>query len=329
MSSQSTVTSNRFDVLNVDKAMSKKQAIQGTKVNTKPSKAAATKLSAVNLVKEKNMRTWPAIRRFPTLATVEVSIVIGDEPVAQVPKGLVVAASVQGDKLVQDGKVVLPAGTDKVAVLRLIEYLRYVARSTQAPEAMSPNLTTRESLAVTAAAKALGMEVYVDHIYKMIEGYLRKGMPTYVDLDAIVEFKDTHPRLFNIVAKDLAIAVWDATIPDSEAFTTYLTKHPALNDAIALANTRHAEALKVKAEQHQTFLEREARRSQQKEVAAGRAAKAMATQAAWDRKNATRKALEQSVKQKSSGSLDKRVKFTADERAHWVSTRGKEPPKGC
>jgi hypothetical protein len=329
MSSQSAATPNRFDVLNVDKAMPKKQATQGTKVNTKPSKAAAPKLSTVNLVKEKDMRTWPVIRRFSTLATIKVSIVIGDEPVAQVPKALIVGASVEGDKLVQDGKVVLPAGTDKAAVLRLIEYLHYVARSTKTPDTMSRNLTTRESLAVTAAAKALGMEVYVDHIYKMIEGYLRQGMPTYVDLDAIVEFKDAHLCLFNIVAKGLAIAVWDATIPDSEAFTTYLAKHPALDDAIKLANSYHAEDLKVKAEQYKAFLEREARRSQQKEVAAGRAAKAKATQAAWDRKNATRKALEQSVKEKSSGSLDKRVKFTADERAHWVSTRGKEPPKGC
>jgi hypothetical protein len=87
-----------------------------------------------------------------------------------------------------------------------------------------------------AAAEALGMEQYVDHVYRKCEAYLRRELPTYEDLDACTHYSQlgvlNYTRLLYIVAKNLAVRVWEDTIPDPKVFSEYLSKNVVLNQQI-------------------------------------------------------------------------------------------------
>ena len=282
--------------------------------------------SAIAEANDIDIRTWCVRDRKALMTGSEVAICVGDTVVADIPQALLKVTSLSFDKLCTGGKIVLPAATDKAGVVSLISYLRHVANSEKAPLPMPKPSTVFGLLSVCAAAKALNMEKYVDHIYKTCEAILRKDPPTYEAIEAITAMKDQHTRLFNIVVNSLAARIWDDSIPDPEEFKAYLAHNRALDNAIFLANEEYAERLGVEAERKQQWLQREAEReksqARRKEDEGKRTAK-------WAAKEVARAACERSVKAKSQRPVEKRQKFTPEEKLHWMRTRGSQPPKGC
>ncbi|KAF2825019.1 hypothetical protein CC86DRAFT_420431 [Ophiobolus disseminans] len=214
------------------------------------------------------------------------------------------ATSVTWAAMYTFGRLVMPANTNRDGVVCLIGYLKYVASTSQeVPSMMRVPTDMSAALGVCDAAKVLGMTKYTDHVYKVCDAMLRKAIPSSEDIDVVIAVKDQHARLFDIVVRDLAIQVWEDSIPDPDDFDIYLSNNPVLATAITQCNEAHAEKLR--------YLERVEYRKVQ-----------------TTKQEAARAACERSIKEKSQCPLEKRKKFMPEERSHWVKTRGTQPHKG-
>jgi hypothetical protein len=107
-----------------------------------------------------------------------MKIYAGETDITKVSRSLFVASSTEADMLAGD-IVKLPSNIDLDSVTRLIDYLP-VKRLITSPSSnlrMSNNISYRSMLSVTATAEVLGMNKYVDHIYRKYEAPLRGGAP--------------------------------------------------------------------------------------------------------------------------------------------------------
>jgi hypothetical protein len=287
-------------------------------VDQKVSKRAAAKGTLMPQAQDVDIREWNSSFRSALRTGERIKIYIGDTAVAELTKPLLKATSANLDAMYHNGKITLPADTNKDGVDHLMGYLAYVVNTPKRPVVMSNKLPLSEALSVCAAAHLLGMGKYTDNVYKMCEAILRSELPTYQDLEDIAPFAEQHARLFKIVVQNLAMRVREGTVPDPDDFNIYLQSNNTLAEAIKTANYKHA-----------SFVARDERRRVQhandekrKEAEKHRAAQ-------WKEKTTKRAALENACVEKSRGGVNERKKFTAEERAHWVSTRRTQPPKGC
>jgi hypothetical protein len=148
----------------------------------------------------------------------------------------------------------------------------------------------------------------------MCEVALRAHLPDYQDLELLAPFAEKHSRIFKkIVVQNLAVNVRDGTNPDPDDFNVYLHTNTILGKAIQDFNDVHI-----------AYLQREERRVRQQTNAKKQKEIEKRQAQMWKEKNAKRAALE-----KSRAGLGQRKKFTPEERAHWASTRGTQPPKSC
>jgi hypothetical protein len=187
---------------------------------------------------------------------------------------------------------------------------------------MSTNMLMLDMLSVCTAASLLGMDKYISHVYKKSEAILCIDPPLYEHINAIISFHEEHARLYRIFVQNLAFRVWEATIPDPEDFQKYLLDHSELADAIDANNDAFAAKQRKVADVEHRKASRDKVQVVRKEIR-------QRDIALWADKNAKRQALAQSYAEKSCGPVEKRKKFTADERANWISVHGKQPPKGC
>jgi hypothetical protein len=295
-------------------------------VTEKANKRAATNAVAIPQAKDIDIREEQYVIRSALLMGEHVPIYIGDDVVAQIRKPLLKITSTTIDEIHKNSVIKLPKNTEKGGVIRLVEYLTYVVRTTKKPAPMRKAIPTFDALSVCAAAKLLGMEKYVEHVYKAMDYHLHQHTPTYEDIDAVLAFKEQHARLYKLVVNDLAILVWEEKIPDPEQFDKYLRQNPMLQIAIDAANDAYAKKLRMDEE-------REEQRIRQKKYEQRNTALAKEQEqrdkARWAAKNAKRALMEKSCREKSQGPVEKRKKFDADERSYWIQSRGVPPPKGC
>ncbi|KAF1842940.1 uncharacterized protein K460DRAFT_288836 [Cucurbitaria berberidis CBS 394.84] len=270
-----------------------------------PKKAGRKILSAIP-VKDIDILSWSYGDRQKLVSKGNrIRIFAGDVLITDISRPLFRATSEIAAVILRNGDVKLPDDTDIGGVIQIVNHLEAVIKFKHKPNQLSKNMTMLESLSICAAANLLGMSRYVDHIYKRCEALLRKGLPTYENLDAIIAFSKHHERLFSIVVNDLAVHVRDDTIPDVEEFNAYLMLNPILDATIKEVNEKYATNLLRQAE-------REERRIP-----------------FWDEKKAKAATLEISCQKKALETIPKDRKFTSEERMHWLRTKGKQPPKGC
>jgi len=315
------MSTNQTQTQSVDPA---RQALELCRafVDQKSSKRIQAKGAAIPEVGDIDIRAWAKQFRSALPKGEFVPIYVGDAIATNIHKPLLKVVSTKFDAVYQDGAVKLPADTDEVGLDRLIGYLDYVCGTSKKPQPMSTNMPLFDMLSVCAVASSLGMDKYVDHVYKKSEAILRIDPPLYEHIDAITFFRPEHTRLYNIVVQNLAIRVRDATISDAEDFDKYLSNHLDLAEAIEATNDAFtAKQLKV--------AEAKGRKAFRGKAQVVRKEVQQRQTSLWADKNARRQVLVQSCAQKSSGPVEKRKKFTADERAHWISVHGKQPPKGC
>jgi hypothetical protein len=173
------------------------------------------------------------------------------------------------------------------------------------------------------------MENYTVHLYRKCEALLRKDPPTYADLEATTTFKQTHERLFNIAATNLAVLIREEKIPDPDVFSAYLADNPTLATAITTANDKYAAHVRRMQESEQRCVQQEEARARYEANAERNAKKAEDDKAFFAAKAAKDAALEQSVQKKIRASDPKERKFTLEEAAHYRRRHGRGPPKGC
>jgi hypothetical protein len=135
------------------------------------------------------------------------------------------------------------------------------------------------------------------------------------------------------IARDLAVAVRDGTLPDADSFKDYLeAANHRLRDEIVNINTTHAEYVCRNLMRQQQQLRAQAAERKRKEVEefqARRAQKEKEDRAREKEKfnalKARDAALEKAVKEKMKKAG---VMFITEEKQHWLRTRGSRPPKG-
>ncbi|KAJ4361998.1 hypothetical protein N0V83_010939 [Neocucurbitaria cava] len=261
-----------------------------------------------------------------------VRIFVGEDFVVDMSKPLFRATSTKGHEMLKGGNIKLPSDTDKAGVARLVNHLETVIQFPR-PARLVTGMPMSAALSICAAAALLGMDKYVTHVYKKCEALLRMDPPTYEDLDAIVAFSNQHKRLYSIVVNELAVRVWDDTIPDADVFNDYLLKNPILDSAIKDINEKYATKQRIEAEREERRLRYEETRALREEQQKRDNEHAKATmareKASWAEKKAKAAALEKSCQQKILATTPKDRKFTTEERLHWLRIKGKQPPKGC
>ncbi|KAH7070464.1 hypothetical protein BKA63DRAFT_475735 [Paraphoma chrysanthemicola] len=266
----------------------------------------------------------------------------GNDPVSEIPRPLFFATSTNPSLLV-NGRVQLPQDTDAHGVMLLVDYL--IAMIFEPSEAiedlrMSNRRSLYDLLSVTAAADSLGMKKYTDHLYRKCEAYIRRDLPAYEELDAMVHFAPKHTRLFHLMVTEnlLPRMLTPGNIQDINDFNKYLSKTPVLNEPIQAAITKHYEYVENRARAQQERQENyhARKRKEQAYVQEQRAKvetqerdeKAAKDKAFWDQKKEEAAEDEKSIQEKMKQSADNR-RFTAREKAHWRRTRGTKLPKGC
>jgi hypothetical protein len=309
--------------------------------------------------KKLDIRGWDFQRRAELSMGEHIPVFIGNTVILVLPLPLLQKTSANYLAIHQNGMIQLPADVEQNGVLRLADYLAYITSTNRKPIQMSTKLSTFDALSVCAAAKALGMDRYTSNIYKLCEAVLRNDIPSYDDLDAILFFATQHERLYKKVVGNLAIRCREHKIPDPGSFMIYLDVRPTLNYDIWVHNSYWAEKTKQRAERqekHARHKEGQPRRQPQDGVRveersvwqkekdersaawqkekddrdnAWRKEKEERDTMYWAEKNKKRAELEKACVEKAKGPMDKRTRLSAEERAHWLSTRGAQPPKGC
>ncbi|KAF2030622.1 hypothetical protein EK21DRAFT_65144 [Setomelanomma holmii] len=273
-------------------------------VDEKASKRAAAKGVAAPQPEDVDIRQEKYMIRSVLLTGERVPVYIGKDVIAEIRKPLLKPTSTKVADIYKEGAVILPEDTEKEGVKHLLGYMSYVAGTTKKPAKMRTALSTFDALSVCAAAKLMGVEKYTDNVYKAVDAYLHKYTPEYEDIDAILAFRTSHARFYNIVVDHLATLVWQETIPDPEEFQEYLRKNAILAKSIDGVNSAY--------KKQQAQKEKDERDT-----------------ANWAAKNAKKARLEDSIRKKMQGPLEKRQKFDAEEKYYWINTYGKQPPKGC
>jgi hypothetical protein len=286
------------------------------------SKQGSSEGNAIPNIKDIDIRSWSVPRRLALRKGEMVPIYVGEYIAIEISERLLHATSTKFDKLLQNGAVKLPAITEEGGVVHLVEHIKYISTTRKTPAKMSNKIDMFMSLSVCTAASVLGMEMYVNHVYKKCESVLREDPSSYKDLDANLLFDEEHARLFKIVVNDLAVRVREGSVPTPQAFRSYLAQYPRLEDAIKAVNDSFAE-------QQRKAAKDEERNALDVETRAIKNEAAQRTESRWVEKNAKRAALEKACMVKPRIPLGRLKKFSAEERAHWISTRGEIVPKGC
>ncbi|KAH8708524.1 hypothetical protein GQ44DRAFT_777043 [Phaeosphaeriaceae sp. PMI808] len=253
------------------------------------------------LAEDIDIRQYYVIDRAMLSTNQHVKICIEGIPLIEISRPLFIATSTKPDLLV--GEIVdLPFDVDGHGVYLLIEYIKTLMFSKKKNLRMESTIPVYDQLSVTAAAEALGMNRYTNHIYKKCEAQLRNNLPTYAELDACIQFAKPHARLLRIVAScNLAVRMRANDIPDADYFNEYLEQNPILKSEIESATTEYNEGIQ-KMEKDKAF---------------------------WRKKSSEAATDKKSIFQKLKLSGTNR-KFTLREAAHYRKARSTgKLPKSC
>lgn len=154
----------------------------------------------------------------------------------------------------------LPPDTDPYGLTTLVDHLwaltTYPALSTPSPLTQNPNLYT--ALAVTQASYRLGMGGVTRHVFREVQGYLASEVPAYGEMNEVIYFRKSHPRLWGVMVSTLADEVrregWGV---DGGAFLAFCQDRPVLYEAIV---NRTGEREREGREQQAFEMEKYARR---------------------------------------------------------------------
>lgn len=200
----------------------------------------ATGPTAANI----DIREQPTSVRHTLLNDPLIPIFVNGYQISTIPLPLLQATSTRVPELMYNSAIQLAPDTDISGITNLIQHLVDVARSEAQPDGfqnrLRNNMFVYDSLAVCQAAYRMGMLKYTSHVFRKMEAYLSNSMPQYHEIDAVLHFAATHPRLHRAMVKKLTTTVRDEALPDPDTFATYCTHRPELNAAIMQTLAWHA-----------------------------------------------------------------------------------------
>jgi hypothetical protein len=267
-----------------------------------------------------------------------VPIIFWNQHIAEIPEPLLKVTSIHAADFIKKGKITLPddAPTLEVEPRCISIFVDYMKSLTRVPHPMPLRLLFDDNdietrLGVCQAAKILGMDKYVDHLIRQTDAVFH-GLPSYEDLDYLVIHKTWYSRVYSIAVRTCARMVREDEIPDPEAFEKYLFTRDAFAHDIEEANIKHYNWVEMQAKHEQ----REQQRLEDEEAAQAKAVESKKKEKErlarekqfWAAKNTQDAKLQKATEQKTRASGNGR-KFTPEERAWYVKTNGKQPPKGC
>lgn len=251
--------------------------------------------------------------------------------ISEIPVELVKKASVTSSRLLSNMSegIHLSRDVDVEAVLDFLSHLAYIVKAEDEPQPMEIKYRVYEDLATCAVAWILGMQFYTEHIYNFYWDYWNENIPAYSEVTLISNlpvWMDKHDNLFNKFAHSLAELVREDYVPDPEYFQAYLDyENPRMRDAIAQINDAHAE--RARRVERASKAEQATRQWKEHEETAAKKQKEARTKEKekFTAIKARDAALEQAIKDKMKKAGQT---FTAEEKKHWIRTRGSRPPKG-
>lgn len=255
-----------------------------------------------------------------------------------IPEPLLKVTSIHAADFVKKGKIILPDDTSKLEVdSRCVGiFVDYMKSLTQVRKPMPLRLQFDDDdiethLGVCQTVKVLGMDKYVGHLIRQVDAIFH-GLPSYEDLDYLVIHKAQHPRVYGIAVRTLARMVREDEIPDPGAFQEYLSQRKQFAHDIEEANTKHNNwaEMQAKHKQHeqQRLKDQEAAQAKAAELKKMEKERLAREKQFWAAKNTQDAKMRKATEQKMLASGNAR-KFTPEERAWYVKTNGKQPPKGC
>lgn len=171
-----------------------------------------------------------------------VAIAINGHQFGTIPLALLEVTSTRVPELVYNGTIDLSSDTDPSGVMVLVNHLINICRSKVVEHArLCKDMSVFQSLAVCQAAFRLGMTKYTNHLFRKTEAYISNTLLPYDEIDAVVHFGASHPRLYRRMVNRLAVMAREEAIPDPEAFAQFCYARPALNTSIVVAMGRQAE----------------------------------------------------------------------------------------
>ena len=136
--------------------------------------------------KDIDIRDWSSIDRMKLESEHNrIKVFIDAELITTISKPLFRATSTKTSEILVDDAVTLPATTDADAVSRLVDYLESIISNPSESLSLPLSLPITATLGPCAAAAALGMDRYVDNLYKECEDLLRTCIPSWTTIDAI------------------------------------------------------------------------------------------------------------------------------------------------
>ncbi|KAI4619306.1 uncharacterized protein J4E87_007556 [Alternaria ethzedia] len=210
---------------------------------TKNQKAAGDTAQSPDPItaKDIDIRDWPFTdRKKLESEDNRIKVFIDAELITTISKPLFRATSTTASEMLVDDTVMLPAAIDKDAVFQLVNYFEDVISNSSEPLPLPLSLPLTATLSMCAAAAALGMDKYVDNLYKECEDLLKTCQPSWATIEAITSYATTTPRfsrLFRIMIAGLATRVWNETASNVEVFQIQL--NPVLENSVKRANEKY------------------------------------------------------------------------------------------
>jgi len=193
--------------------------------------------------KDIDIRDWPFTDRKKLESEYDqIKIVVDSELVTTMSRPLFRATSTKISGLSATGTFILPEATGADATCGLIEYLEDIISNPAKPSPFILHLPMTISLGVCAAASALGVDKYVDNLQRVCEDLLRTCIPSYSTISAITTLRTRtryFSRLFRILVTNLAIGLYNNTIPDEVGLEAYCMRNPVLDKAIKRSHKRY------------------------------------------------------------------------------------------
>lgn len=107
------------------------------------------------------------------------------------------------------------------------------------PATVRMGTTTTQMVKLCQAGILLGMKDRVEHVYKRLKHVIATTLPSYEDLDAMLETIPVSDGLFKLLATSLANRRFQKRIPDPKDFETYLQRQVALKNAMDAIDATH------------------------------------------------------------------------------------------
>lgn len=252
-----------------------------------------------------------------------IPVMIYNQHVYDIAEPLLKVTSVYATDFVKNGAISLPNETslgsiDSRCVGILLNYMASLTKVNKVPmlQLRDNGADMLSLLGVCQAAKALGMDKYVDHIIRRVDAIFH-DLPSYEDLDTLIANKDSYPRVYAIAVRNFARKTRQGEIPDQKDFDEYLKTrsdfaHDIEETLIKHDNWVEAQAKYEQRKQHRVKVEEQAKikaighKKQEKERLAHE-------KQFWDAKKANDTKMRKSTEAKLRASGNAR-KFTPEER---------------